>query len=177
MTESGDDCRQTGLAAELPNRYPPAACPQVEAAPQQRPNLVRLGWQQRAMLALLGGALFILLAIAVVLQPDRSGFGTHRQLGMPRCTFLVIFGYRCPSCGIDNGSMRQTRNEVADPVMSLFFCPNREAASAVDPVRGLLIAVNYFADVGSEPQLAERPFDMTHVKSTESVGVVADAAG
>ena len=112
MTESGDDCRQTGLADELPNRYSPAACPQVEAAPQQRPNLVRLGWQQRAMLALLGGALFTLLAIAVVLQPDRSGFGTHRQLGMPRCTFLVIFGYRCPSCGMTTSWAHLVRGEL-----------------------------------------------------------------
>ena len=118
MAESRDESRQTGLAAELSSQYPPAACPQVEAAPRERPDLVRLGWQQRGALALLGGALFALLAVAVVLQPDRSGFGTHQQLGLPRCTFLVLFGVRCPSCGMTTSWVHLVRGELTASLVS-----------------------------------------------------------
>ncbi|WP_217647062.1 DUF2752 domain-containing protein [Planctomicrobium piriforme] len=33
------------------------------------------------------------------LTPDDRGFGTHQQLGFPPCSFQVIFGIPCPSCG------------------------------------------------------------------------------
>jgi hypothetical protein len=40
------------------------------------------------------------LGIAAVLRPDPSGKGTHRQLGLPECTFVTLTGVRCPSCGM-----------------------------------------------------------------------------
>jgi hypothetical protein len=35
-----------------------------------------------------------------MLKPDERGFGTHQQLGLPPCTFKVLAGVRCPSCGM-----------------------------------------------------------------------------
>jgi hypothetical protein len=41
-----------------------------------------------------------MLGIAVWLQPDTAGRGTHRQLGLPSCTFVDLFQKPCPSCGM-----------------------------------------------------------------------------
>jgi hypothetical protein len=51
-------------------------------------------------LALAGLALLTPLAIAACLRPNPLGMGTHQQLGLPPCTFVTLFGIRCPSCGM-----------------------------------------------------------------------------
>jgi hypothetical protein len=38
-------------------------------------------------------------ALALVLKPDPRGYGTHQRLGLPPCSFQVLFGINCPSCG------------------------------------------------------------------------------
>ena len=55
---------------------------------------------QRVFVALVGGLLIVLLALAAMLHADKRGWGTHEQLGVPPCTFVVLFGMRCPSCGM-----------------------------------------------------------------------------
>jgi hypothetical protein len=50
--------------------------------------------------AALALSLLIPLALARWLEPDVRGYGTHQQFGLPPCTFLVLFGWRCPSCGM-----------------------------------------------------------------------------
>jgi len=49
------------------------------------------------MLALGSGAL---LVASRLLTPSASGVGTHMQLGLPACGFLVLFGKPCPACGL-----------------------------------------------------------------------------
>lgn len=50
------------------------------------------------------GAIIVLaavtLSIARYLHPAERGFGTHEQLGLPPCTFLLWTGLPCPSCGL-----------------------------------------------------------------------------
>jgi len=41
-----------------------------------------------------------LLGFAATLHPDRHGYGTHLQTGLPTCAFLVQTGYPCPTCGM-----------------------------------------------------------------------------
>ncbi|MCA9136519.1 MAG: DUF2752 domain-containing protein [Planctomycetales bacterium] len=53
----------------------------------------------------IAGALTALLLIALLvtasaLKPSSAGLGTHHQLGLPPCTIRVLFGVRCPSCGM-----------------------------------------------------------------------------
>ena len=50
-----------------------------------------------AFLAL--GALSV-LTIAACLTPDPRGDGTHTQLGLPPCGWVVRFNKPCPTCGM-----------------------------------------------------------------------------
>ncbi len=49
------------------------------------------------MLAL---ALTVPLAVACLLEPNPQNRGTHEQLGLPPCSMVVLFGHRCPACGM-----------------------------------------------------------------------------
>ena len=51
---------------------------------------------------MLGTALIplVLLAVATQLEPSSNGLGTHQQLGLPPCSFRMMFGIRCPGCGM-----------------------------------------------------------------------------
>ena len=40
------------------------------------------------------------LSTAVMLTPDPTGVGTHRQLGLDTCTVLLLSGWPCPMCGM-----------------------------------------------------------------------------
>ena len=41
-----------------------------------------------------------LLGLARYLPPDGRGFGTHQQLGIPPCSFVLTSGLPCPTCGM-----------------------------------------------------------------------------
>ena len=55
---------------------------------------------QRLAMAGVAIGLAILLVTAGRLTPNPAGLGTHQQLGLPPCSSLVIFGVRCPACGM-----------------------------------------------------------------------------
>jgi len=40
------------------------------------------------------------LVIATQLRPAVAGLGTHQQLGLPPCTVRMLWGIRCPACGM-----------------------------------------------------------------------------
>ncbi len=42
----------------------------------------------------------VLVGVAYTLTPDRQGFGTHVQMGLPPCPFHALFARPCPSCGL-----------------------------------------------------------------------------
>ena len=54
----------------------------------------------RLFLVSLSIGLTILMGIAWWLQPDARGYGTHHQLGLPDCSFIVLWGIPCPMCGM-----------------------------------------------------------------------------
>jgi hypothetical protein len=58
------------------------------------------------------------LAIAGFLVPNASGIGTHHQLGLPPCTFVWLFGVRCPSCGMTTSWAHAVRGHFAQAVKS-----------------------------------------------------------
>jgi len=50
--------------------------------------------------AIVAGTCFGAIALALSLTPDPSGYGTHRQLGLPACSYRVNTGRPCPHCGL-----------------------------------------------------------------------------
>ncbi|MEZ6197528.1 MAG: DUF2752 domain-containing protein [Planctomycetota bacterium] len=45
-------------------------------------------------------AVAVVLGLAVRIEPDSRGFGTHEQLGLQPCGYLQDTGRPCPSCGM-----------------------------------------------------------------------------
>ncbi len=63
---------------------------------------------EMALLLLCGG----ILLIAAFLTPSPTGFGTHTQLGMPPCGFLLVYHKPCPSCGLTTAFSNMVRGQV-----------------------------------------------------------------
>jgi hypothetical protein len=64
------------------------------------PRRLVLSRSERWLLAGFGLGLVILLGTAKVMTANQSGLGTHQQLGLPPCSVRVLYGIRCPSCGM-----------------------------------------------------------------------------
>jgi len=75
--------------------------------------------------------LFVPLALAAFLEPDSRGYGTHQHMGLPPCTFMVLFGRRCPSCGMTTSWTHLVRGQ---PVEAL-------RANVGGTISGLLVLV------------------------------------
>ena len=54
----------------------------------------------RVVLICSGLGILFLFVVARLLVPNPEGIGTHRQLGLPPCSFYVFWGIPCPSCGM-----------------------------------------------------------------------------
>jgi hypothetical protein len=67
-------------------------------------------------LSMLSAALLVLcpLVIATRLEPAKAGLGTHHQLGLPACTVRLIWGVRCPSCGMTTSWAHLVRGQIGD---------------------------------------------------------------
>ena len=64
---------------------------------------------------LIAWAMFLIagFALARSLEPDPRGFGTHRQIGLPECTFRLLFSKPCPGCGMTTSFSHFVRGEFA----------------------------------------------------------------
>jgi hypothetical protein len=58
-----------------------------------------LGRGGRVLLGLWTLGLIAGFVLAASLEPDPRGYGTHQRLGLPPCSFQILFGLKCPSCG------------------------------------------------------------------------------
>lgn len=60
-------------------------------------------------LLLVGG-----FAVAVMLEPDPRGYGTHQRFGLPPCTFRTVLGLPCPSCGMTTSFSHFVRGRMIE---------------------------------------------------------------
>ncbi|MBZ0120828.1 MAG: DUF2752 domain-containing protein [Sandaracinaceae bacterium] len=66
------------------------------------------------------------IVTAALLTPSAEGHGTHTQLGLPPCGFLVVTGYPCPGCGLTTSFAHMVRLQIggalgANPFGVLLF--------------------------------------------------------
>lgn len=92
-------------------------------------DLVGLGdWSSVVVWAVLFAGPLAVLITAAMLTPAAEGHGTHTQLGLPPCGFLVYTGYPCPGCGLTTSFANMIRLDVAGAFMAnpfgilLFLC-------------------------------------------------------
>ena len=83
-------------------------------------------WVSLAVWAVLFLGPLAVLITAATLTPSTAGHGTHTQLGLPPCGFLVYTGYPCPGCGLTTSFSHMIRLEVfgafhANPFGILLF--------------------------------------------------------
>jgi hypothetical protein len=55
----------------------------------------------------------LVLAAAATIEPDVRGYGTHTQLGLPPCGFLLLTGSPCPGCGLTTAFAHAIRGHWA----------------------------------------------------------------
>src|SRR5688572_24322979 len=58
------------------------------------------------------GAASAVVVVAALLTPAPIGHGTHTQLGLPPCGFLLFTGYPCAGCGLTTAFAHMVRLEV-----------------------------------------------------------------
>jgi len=54
----------------------------------------------RVFAAFIAAACLTVLVVAARLTPDPAGHGTHLQLGLPPCGWVMAWGKPCPTCGM-----------------------------------------------------------------------------
>ena len=70
-----------------------------------------LGRTGRVLLALWSLFLVTGFGVALWLEPDPRGYGTHEWLNLPPCTFRAMFAIPCPSCGMTTSFAHFVRGE------------------------------------------------------------------
>ncbi|MBC8202924.1 MAG: DUF2752 domain-containing protein [Planctomycetes bacterium] len=66
----------------------------VESNYSPRPSSRRL----QALIVGIGA--IVILSVAAWLSPSADGVGTHKQLGLPQCGWIVAVDLPCPTCGM-----------------------------------------------------------------------------
>jgi hypothetical protein len=69
---------------------------------------------ERAIALAIAIASAVPLGVAVTLVPSASGMGTHRQLGLPSCTWPAFFGIPCITCGMTTSFALAVRGRWLD---------------------------------------------------------------
>jgi len=71
--------------------------------PLKRRRVIELGrpagLAERLIAAAVAAGCVATVAVGLSLQPSPRGLGTHEQLGLPPCQFLLTTGMPCPTCG------------------------------------------------------------------------------
>jgi len=71
----------------------------------------RRGAAHACVLALACLAPLALFALALLLEPDARGFGTHEQLGAGPCPPLARWNVPCPGCGVTTAFVHAAQGE------------------------------------------------------------------
>ncbi len=63
-------------------------------------------------------ATLFLLSVAFIIQPSADGIGTHQQLGLPKCGWILVANVPCPTCGMTTAWSHAVRGELPSAFMA-----------------------------------------------------------
>ncbi|MFK8000312.1 MAG: DUF2752 domain-containing protein [Polyangiales bacterium] len=106
-----DDVVHPNVADEKAEANEHAADFGYPSAPEPAPKLG--GIASRITWFVLGALPLAVIATATTLNPAAEGHGTHMQLGLPPCGFLVSTGLPCPGCGLTTSFSHMVRFDWA----------------------------------------------------------------
>lgn len=91
------------------------------------------------------GAVVAAIAMAMLLvgwnlSPDGTGYGTHRQMGLPGCGMMISTGWPCPSCGMTTAVTATVHGELGIAMAAQPFGIVLAVGAAVFAVAGLVEA-------------------------------------
>lgn len=78
----------------------------------------------------------VLLSIAYFLTPAEKGIGTHQQLGLPQCGWILAADIPCPTCGMTTAWSHTVRGELP-------------TAFITQPMGMILAFVAFFVAIGA----------------------------
>ncbi|MCE2885121.1 MAG: DUF2752 domain-containing protein [Planctomycetaceae bacterium] len=90
---------------------PPAPDEGGVVIPALEPSELRRRYRAAAWVAAATGSL---LVVAWMLPPASDGFGTHRALGLPPCSWPARFGLPCPSCGMTTAFALASKGRIVE---------------------------------------------------------------
>lgn len=75
---------------------------------------ISIGWKLR--LLLFSWSLFLVggFGVAIQIQPDPRGFGTHQKLGFAPCVIRNRLSIPCPSCGMTTSFSHFVRGQIRE---------------------------------------------------------------
>jgi len=101
------------------------------AAPQSR----------RIQSLLVGIGALIILSIAAWLSPSADGLGTHKQLGLPQCGWIVAADLPCPTCGMTTAFSYTVRGNFLSAFKTQPFGMFLALCVAITGILGFTIAL------------------------------------
>ncbi len=113
---------------------------------QQQLGNERSGWfdllfARRVVAAMVVLACGSVLAVAAWLEPADGGMGTHTQLGLPPCSWIVTMNLPCPTCGYTTAFTNVAHGNFGAAFTGQPFGALLACATAVFFVGGLVVLV------------------------------------
>lgn len=86
-----------------------------------------------------------LLLVAASLKPDLDGVGTHSQLGLPPCGFLLEHGIPCTTCGMTTSFALMADGRLIDAFIT------QPAGAALAMLTAMLVLLSGWSLVTAAP--------------------------
>jgi len=129
-------------------------------------RIVALSAQSRLLLTATSIGLATLLSVARTLEPSPLGRGTHTQLRLPSCAFVVLFGRPCPACGMTTAWAYVVRGELAAGFRA-------NASGAISGLLALVIVPWWLGCAAAGRWLLWKPGNIAAVTTTVTLVLVA----
>ena len=104
---------------------------------------------------LIAAACWSMLLLGRLLTPLQCGYGTHEQLGLPACSFMMHWGIPCPTCGLTTSFSAAAHGRVTEAFTAHPFGVVLFAAVIFSAVAGffeLLTGRNIFGVLRTRPR-------------------------